>query len=104
MAISKDLFLAILAMDSYNRGYNAGIGPIGVGLGLTGQIGNATIGINSNALDQPGLIDRDQAASFYAQSYSLNIASPTGDGPVTQQTLYSIATAHKPSNWLLCSP
>ncbi len=25
MAISNDLFLAILAMDSYNRGYNAGI-------------------------------------------------------------------------------
>ena len=26
MPISKDLFLAILAMDSYNRGYDAGIG------------------------------------------------------------------------------
>ena len=31
MAISNELFLAILAMDSYNRGYNAGIGPVGVG-------------------------------------------------------------------------
>ena len=25
MSISKDLFLAILAMDSYNRGYDAGV-------------------------------------------------------------------------------
>jgi hypothetical protein len=25
MAISRDLFLSILALDSYNRGYNAGI-------------------------------------------------------------------------------
>lgn len=24
MSISKDLFLSILAMDAYNRGYNAG--------------------------------------------------------------------------------
>ena len=31
MPISKDLFLAILSMDAYNRGYNAGIGPVGVG-------------------------------------------------------------------------
>jgi hypothetical protein len=38
MTISKDLFLSILSMDAYNRGYNPGIA------GLTGNsIGNATI-------------------------------------------------------------
>lgn len=26
MAIDRDLFLAILAMDSYNRGYDQGVG------------------------------------------------------------------------------
>ena len=26
MSISKDLFLAILSMDAYNRGYGAGVG------------------------------------------------------------------------------
>ena len=29
MAISKDLLLAILSMDSYNRGYNQGINGLG---------------------------------------------------------------------------
>ncbi len=39
MTISDDLFRAILAMDSYNRGDSAGI----VGLGGVGtSIGNAT--------------------------------------------------------------
>jgi hypothetical protein len=33
--MSDDLFLAILAMDAYNRGYNAGVNMTG------GQIGNA---------------------------------------------------------------
>ena len=34
MSISKDLFLAILSMDAYNRGYGEGIsGPGDVGSG-----------------------------------------------------------------------
>ena len=32
MAISEDLFRAVLAMDAYNRGYDEGIGGLG-GLG-----------------------------------------------------------------------
>jgi hypothetical protein len=50
MAISSELFLAILAMDSYNRGYNAGLGGPVDGLGKTGQIGNASIGQTSEIL------------------------------------------------------
>lgn len=51
MAISKELFLAILTQDSYNRGYASGlfgsnqIGDINDGLGSVKgtQIGSATI-------------------------------------------------------------
>jgi hypothetical protein len=44
MTISKDLFLAILSMDAYNRGYGAGIADgddsdlDGLGLGGTDWI------------------------------------------------------------------
>lgn len=42
MTISPELFTAILSMDSYNRGYNAGIengGQSGIdGLGETGGL------------------------------------------------------------------
>src|SRR5437868_6476066 len=76
MAISNDLFLAILAMDAYNRQYNAGIGDAVTGLAGT-SIGNATIGAFS----------ADPSASFFAQSYSWNgqtIISYRGtDEPVT---------------------
>lgn len=64
MSISNDLFLAILAMDSYNRGYNAGLklDP------TVTQIGNATLG---RAIDAD--IDLDAvAASFFAQAYTWN--------------------------------
>ena len=37
--MNRDLFLAILSMDSYNRGYGQGI----TGLSNTGLIGNASI-------------------------------------------------------------
>ena len=61
MPISEDLFLAILAMDAYNRGYNSGVGDPNIGLGGT-SIGNATIGPAA----------ANQGASFFAQSYTLN--------------------------------
>ena len=41
MTISKDLFLSILSMDAYNRGYNSGIDDLSDAPGT--QIGNATI-------------------------------------------------------------
>ena len=37
--MNKDVFLAILSIDSYDRGYNQGV----KGLSDTGGIGNATI-------------------------------------------------------------
>lgn len=39
MTISANLFRAVLAMDAYNRGYDAGIAGLG-GIGAT--LGNAT--------------------------------------------------------------
>lgn len=77
MSISKELFLAILSMDAYNRGYKAGIADGTVdpdGLGEVGGIGSATI-------IRPESVGRDdptyrawQAASFYAVAYTV------GDG------------------------
>jgi hypothetical protein len=42
MKMNRDLFLAILSMDSYNRGYGRGIKNLDVAIGQT-RIGNATI-------------------------------------------------------------
>ncbi len=58
MAVSKDLLLAILSMDSYNRGYEPGILLDG------NQIGSATVGGDELL---PG---GSQAADFYAVAYS----------------------------------
>ncbi len=62
MAISDDLFRAILAMDAYNRGYTPGIAGLG---GQGTQIGNATISLQSNTPEQA-------AASFSATAYTWN--------------------------------
>ena len=62
MTISKDLFLSILSMDAYNRGYNSGIDDLSDAPGT--QIGNAAI------LDVK-IPEGSQAAGFYALSYTL---------------------------------
>jgi hypothetical protein len=67
MTISPDLFRAILALDSYNRGYGAGINLSTTGASST-QIGNATIAQNSGILGA-GV---DSTASFFAQAYTWN--------------------------------
>ena len=65
MSISSELMLAILAMDSYNRGYNQGIS----GLGGTGTlIGTAVLGASSNTAERSDAV----AASFFAQAYTWN--------------------------------
>ena len=62
MAISDDLFLAILSMDAYNRGYNPG-------LQITGsQIGDAFLGRATDPQLEPEAV----AASFFAQAYTWN--------------------------------
>jgi hypothetical protein len=64
---NPDLMRAILAMDAYNRGHNAGVKSPNAPLneGLTGtQIGLATIGLRKGDLEA-------QAASFFAQAYTL---------------------------------
>jgi hypothetical protein len=69
MAISKELMLALLALDSYNRGYGQGI----TGLGDAGaKIGNATM------LNVP-IPSGSQATGFYASAYTLDKA--VGDMP-----------------------
>ena len=65
MPISNDLFMAILAMDSYNRGYDTG-------LNVTGdQIGTATLSIAKG--DQAA-----QAVGFFAQQVARMSAAKSG--------------------------
>ena len=60
MTISKDLFLAILSMDTYNRGYAPG-------MNLTGTaIGNATIDETSSVLVDASGNALDRPAGFFA--------------------------------------
>ena len=64
MPISKDLFLAILSMDSYNQGYGRGIEH-----GKT-QIGAAT----KKDIDLPA---GSEAAGFYAIAYDVGGSGPS---------------------------
>lgn len=79
MTISKDLFLSILSMDAYNRGYNPGIA------GLAGpgtRIGNAVISDQSDVDEgTPGV-----TASFYAISYTLTAAVGVTNGTIAEGT------------------
>jgi hypothetical protein len=60
-----DLFLAILSLDAYNRGYAAGLEVTGT------QIGTAIVGDNSAVLGNVSPNNRlDQSVSFFAQSYT----------------------------------
>ena len=64
MTISKDLFLALLSMDAYNRGYGAGLtveGSDAIGT----QIGDATIIGRSSSDEKSDAVK----AGFYAVAY-----------------------------------
>lgn len=74
-----DIFLAILAMDTYHRGVNAGIQVAGLGIGGDGvgtQIGTATIVQNSQDGYPQGETPEDNVG-FYAIRYNWDVA---GDG------------------------
>jgi Lipase (class 3) len=66
MTISdKDLFMAILSMDSYNRGYGAGITlPETTGIGGASILTLSDLGISSATYSQW------QTAGFYAAAYT----------------------------------
>lgn len=66
MTISPELFMTILSMDSYNRGYNSGIGGAN-GLGSTtgNLITDATIQYASDSSEGSS----ERAAGFYAVAY-----------------------------------
>ena len=94
MTISKDLFLAILSMDSYNRGYEAGIADGGNGdpdgLGETkdvSKIGNATVSLAPKDVSQE-FADSAQAAGFYAIAYEITDGAGI-DGLDTGDTVIS---------------
>jgi len=82
MTISKDLFLSILSMDSYNRGYNAGIADgegeadenenDADGLGRLGaRVGSATVIADNN-------LEEAQSAGFYALAYDIGAGGAEG--------------------------
>lgn len=76
MTISKELFLAILSMDAYNRGYWAGIVIEGDDAsGGTTHIGGATISFN---LEDADMVAPAQTAGFYAVAYTMG---SSGDVP-----------------------
>ncbi len=70
MTISKDLYLAILAMDAYNRGYGVGIGGLS---GIGSKLGSATILTDSET--QAVTKSSAAAAGFYAVAYTMGIGA-----------------------------
>ena len=67
MTTSTELMYAILAMDSYNRGYDAVINGLSENSHTTVKIGDATIIYN---LIDAGIRAEAIAAGFYAIAYS----------------------------------
>jgi hypothetical protein len=92
MTISKDLFLAILSMDAYNRGFNAGIDlPDAQGT----QIGAARINRTSEQIAELG---DPNAASFYAVAYDI---SGSGIAELDGTTVISYRGTDEPASELL---
>lgn len=84
MTLSKDLFMSILSMDAYNRGYGAGIDPGGDGNGLGGSgqsIGYAQVG--DDADDAEGVA---RSEGFYAISYTLSQSVGEGSDQIAAGT------------------
>jgi hypothetical protein len=77
MTMSRDLFLSILSMDAYNRGYNPGIAGLSDTAG-TG-VGNATI-------QNVALPDGSVPASFYGLAYKLTQSVGTPGNQIASGT------------------
>ncbi len=100
MTISKDLFLSILAMDAYNRGYDAGINDEGENdpdeLG-NGQIGGASIvNLSTLGIGQAEL-DAWKDDSFYALAYDIGSDGPAG---LAGQTVLSYRDTNDATDYL----
>ena len=70
MSISKDLFLALLSMDVYNRGYGTGLGLGDNSDAIGTEIGGATIVARASSDEKSDAVK----AGFYAVAYHV------GDG------------------------
>jgi Protein of unknown function (DUF2974) len=74
--MNRDLFLAILSMDSYNRGYGQGLN----GLASFGRVGTATITTDSLILGGSQQDRLDARSGFYALAYTVSGVSGIADG------------------------
>jgi hypothetical protein len=76
MTINNELFLAILSMDSYNRGYGANIS----GLSESGKLGNADIVLRRDIFGDTAdaVYQNWQASGFYALSYTVTDGTISG--------------------------
>ncbi|MCL4673892.1 MAG: hypothetical protein KJZ64_13395 [Sphingomonadaceae bacterium] len=70
MTMNRDVFLSLLALDAYNRGYGANVG----GLPESGEIGDASITTRQEIFgdDAAAILQNWQAAGFYAIAYDWN--------------------------------
>jgi hypothetical protein len=73
--MSRDLFLAILSMDSYNRGYGEGVDGLKFQANIT-KLGNATL-VTDSILK---IGTEAEAASFYANAYDMTGVAGFGSG------------------------
>ena len=76
--MNRELFLAILSMDSYNRGYGQGVSK----LTPSGQIGLATIAKDSLVLGGNTDARLDEAAGFYAIAYDVSQMKDANGDPL----------------------
>jgi len=92
MTISKDLFLALLSMDTYNEGYGSDVQLPGIEQGATLQsLGSATVLTSSSLvlLDPVTHQPLDQPAGFYAIAYqtTADVGDPNNGGVIPAGTI-----------------
>jgi hypothetical protein len=74
MTMTRDLYLAILSMDSYNRAYGANI----TDLSESGQLGNASLITRASLGIDNTIYQNWQAQGFYAIAYDVTNAGVAG--------------------------